>query len=66
MIWKNAKTEDPSFAKVNHLVIVKVNNSYVYAFAYYDGENWVYNTVKNAEVIAFTETDPKEMLSNFI
>jgi hypothetical protein len=59
MIWKNAKTEEPNFDHVNYLVIVKVDKNYVYAFAYWDSENWIYSTVKNAQVVAFTESDPK-------
>lgn len=61
MDWKNAKTEEPNYDHVNYLVIVKVENSYVYAFAYWDSEKWIYTSVKNSEVIAFTETDPKSI-----
>jgi len=61
MNWKNAKTEEPNFDHVNYLVIVKVGRDYVYAFAYWDSEKWIYTNVKDAEVVAFTETDPKSI-----
>jgi len=59
MNWKNAKTEEPNFDHINYLVIVKVGGDYVYAFAYWDGEKWIYSNAKDAEIVAFTETDPK-------
>ncbi len=61
MNWINAKTEEPNFDHVNYLVIVKVGSDYVYAFAYWDSEKWIYTNVKDAEVVAFTETDPKSI-----
>lgn len=61
MNWKNSKTEEPNYDNINYLVIIKVDNSYEYAFAYWDSEKWIYNSIKGAEVIAFTETDPKSI-----
>lgn len=62
MIWKNAKNAEPTHDEVHYLVIIRVVNNYVYAFAFWDGEKWIYNNVKDAEIIAFTETDPKSIV----
>lgn len=63
MIWKNAKNDEPTH-EAYHLIIIRVVNNYVYAFAFWDGEEWIYNNVKDAEIIAFTETDPKSIISD--
>lgn len=61
MNWRSARTEEPSFDHVNYLVVLKVDNHYIYGSAYWDSEKWIYTSVKDAEVIAFTETDPKSI-----
>ena len=64
MKWKNVKTEDPKYDNVNYLVVLKVINDYVYGFAYWDGEKWIYESEKDAVIVAFTETNPKLIIDN--
>lgn len=66
MIWKKVTDDEPNFDKVRYLVIEKINNDYVFAFAYWNGEEWEPNKIEgyNIEVIAFCETKPKTIIEN--